>query len=267
MPRTIQLLRPKGRTLIRPYANGNKDTGAGYYRFLHSPVFNISIENEEAEEYGAEGGVDTLLDSQVTSTTITGTMTTKDISLLGMQWFLQATEETKTQTAVSALSPATAVLTNIQKDRYYKIGTSTNYPTGVRNMDVTSVEYGTAPDVVVATPTTDYVVLSDQGMIYIPEGSSLPTTGAITVEYTMPAGTYFDLHAAATSPIYAEIVVYPDNQTGENRPLYAPKVTMSPSGELSFKQLGAEPVELTFNLKFLKVESEPLLYVSSVFKA
>ncbi len=261
------LLRPKGRTLIRPYLHGAKDVNSGFYRFLHSPTFQIAIENEEAEEFSAEGGVDSLIDSQITSTSITGSMTTKDITLLGLKWFLQASEATRSQESATA---ATMVLPTVQKDRYYKLGVTSSLPTGVRGITNVSIVYGgdpnAEPDPIAptsATVNTDYTILADQGLIYITPNSAI--SGPATITYNAPAGSYIDLQAAATTPIYTEIVIYADNQSGENRPYYAPRVVMSPTGELAAKRLGAEPVEITFNLKFLLSDSESPLYVSDVF--
>ena len=72
----------------------------------------------------------------------------------------------------------------------------------------------------------------------------------VTVDYTKTAMSREQLASASLAALQGALRFIADNPKGTNRDLYAPKVTLRPSGALQFK--GEDWMKMSYEAEFLK---------------
>lgn len=222
-------------------ANGN--LSGGERRILEAGSIEIQVEPTSLEYWSADGQIAERLANVTTRIARSGKLTTGDMLLTNVAYFLVGAESTVTQVATPVVDEARTGY----KDRWIQLGASLANPTGVRNVgSVVVTGAGGTPTYVAGT---DYELDATMGRIRpIPAGAI--TDGlALLIDYTPVANSRTRVATNQVSPRKGALRVIGDNTFGANRDVYLPQVQLVPTGPLVLKSREAfQGLEFTLNI-------------------
>ena len=236
-------------------ASGNL-TGLRYVG--DTPNMSVTVTPETVEVYDSDGPIAEKVIDITTRIELSGTMIVRDIDDDNLASFLMGVLETVTQTTTPVADESIA---SAQQGYYYQLGQSISNPTGVR--DIGSVVVTSDPAGTTHVVTTDYVIDTDTGMLYIVPGGGITNDDPLLVSYTPVANTRIRMKTNDSGAHVGALKFIADNTVGENREVYIPKVELSANGELAFKSRD-DVQEMTFDLNILKRTGYEQVYIDGV---
>lgn len=248
---TNQYLISRGRAYFDPYDANEQLTGE--IDLGNCPGVNITISTEKKDHYSSQTGLrqkDKTWNLQVDRT---GTLTCDNFSPSNAALWLSGTMEKKTQAA----TPVTGELRNVTPGRQYQLGATTANPLGVRN--VTAVTVKNEAGTTTYDAGTDYNVELATGRVQILEGGAI-VAGKVQFGYTPVAGEFESVKSGAKAELTGALRIVSDNPDGANRDWFLPKVTLTPSGDLSLIAEGDDIVTMEFGLEALKPANGEAIY-------
>ena len=180
-------------------------------------------------------------------------ITCDNFSLDNFALFISGTRETQTQ----ASGAVTAEAHTVSIGRYYPLGVGVGAPQGVRN--VTSVVVKNDAGTTTYAAGTDYNVDLETGRVQILEGGTI-VAGKVQFGYTPVAATFESVKSGGKAELTGALRVVSDNAAGGNRDWYLPKVTLTPSGDLTLVAEGDDVVTMEFGLEALKPANGEAIY-------
>ena len=238
-------------------------------RYLGSTTeVNLSIEKETKEHMSTECGFNTPDAEIVISSTVSGSLTVDNISSENLAMFFAGELEKATQTAKQNQTYVVKVYPALG----YYLGKTKENPNGVFAATITKIETfanetnakaGTSP-VTTLAQGTDYEFNSEMAYLMIGDRT---VTEKIDEEGTWIRVTYDtkkamrDVVISGAKNIVGELIVRGCNAYGENRVFRLPMASLTASGDVALKG-GEEFMTLSFDIKALKDEEEPSLYVN-----
>ena len=242
---------PRGRLYWDP--RNALDQLTGEEEFGNCPSFNISIETEKLEHFSSQTGLREKDGSWVIQVDRTGSLTCDNFSPSNAALWLSGTLETKSQTATPVVDEERTVI----KGRQYQLGATTANPLGVRN--VTAVTVKNEAGTTTYAAGTDYNVDLETGRVQILEGGTI-VAGKVQFGYTPVAATFESVKSGGKAELTGALRVVSDNAAGGNRDWYLPKVTLTPSGDLTLVAEGDDVVTMEFGLEALKPANGEAIY-------
>lgn len=246
-----EYLIPRGRVYFDPFDANEQLTGE--IALGNCPGITLSISTEKSDHFSSETGLRQKDGSWVIQVDRTGSVSCDNFSPSNASLWLSGTLEKKTQAA----TPVTGELRNVIPGRQYQLGATAANPLGVRNVSVVTVkdEAGTVTHVA----GTDYNLDLETGRIQIIEGGAI-VAGKVQFGYTPVAASFESVKSGGKSELSGALRVVSDNATGGNRDWYLPKVTLTPSGDLSLIAEGTDVVTMEFGLEALKPANGEAIY-------
>lgn len=246
-----EYLIPRGRVYFDPFDASEQLTGE--IALGNCPGITLSISTEKSDHFSSETGLRQKDGSWVIQVDRTGTVTCDNFSPSNAALWLSGTLEKKSQAAVAV----TAELRSVIPGRQYQLGATTANPLGVRNVTAVTVKNEAGTTTYVAG--TDYNLDLETGRVQIIEGGAI-VAGKVTFGYTPVAASFESVKSGGKSELQGALRVVSDNATGGNRDWYLPKVTLTPSGDLSLIAEGTDVVTMEFGLEALKPANGEAIY-------
>lgn len=246
-----EYLIPRGRVYFDPFDASEQLTGE--IALGNCPGIKLSISTEKADHFSSETGLRQKDGSWPIQIDRTGSVTCDNFSPSNAALWLSGTLEKKSQAAVAVVGE----LRNVIPGRQYQLGATTANPLGVRNVTTVTVkdEAGTTT----YDAGTDYNLDLETGRVQIIEGGAI-VAGKVTFGYTPVAAAFESVKSGGKSELQGALRVVSDNATGGNRDWYLPKVTLTPSGDLSLIAEGTDVVTMEFGLEALKPANGEAIY-------
>ncbi len=216
---------------------GERDLG-------NTPGFSVAASTEKSEHYSSRGGLRQKDRDITTSIDRTATLSCDDMRLENLALFIAGDISTVTQ----AGTPVTDEAITVNKGRFYQLGVTTGNPTGVRN--VSSVVVTNAAGSTTYVLNTDYELDAALARIYIIPGGAIANAASILVDYTPAANTRQRI-ATSSTPVRGRLRYIADNPEGANKDLFAPDVSLSPSGEAQL--ISDDWASMSFDVGFNQV--------------
>lgn len=141
--------------------------------------------------------------------------------------------------------------------RQYQLGATAANPLGVRNVSAVTVKNEAGTTTYAAG--TDYNVDLETGRVQILEGGTI-VAGKVQFGYTPVAATFESVKSGGKAELTGALRVVSDNAAGGNRDWYLPKVTLTPSGDLTLVAEGDDVVTMEFGLEALKPANGEAIY-------
>lgn len=212
----------KGSMLLNALNAAGNRTGFDFVG--NATAIEISAEVTKSEIYSSTQQSAPLLDSRVTRSKFTVTMTLSEFQLSNLNKFLLGESNVKTQ-IVGTNATASFSGDDVVPGRYLDVGAR-------RITNVTVTRDTTDPMVV----DVDYIVYASQGMVKIVEGGSILAGDSVVVEFDKPALTIDQVRIGKVGTTVCHMVYLADdaNNDGvahEDR-LEIWKVAVSPEGAL-----------------------------------
>lgn len=231
-------------SLFRP----GTQTPSGFRYIGNTPEFNLTIASENLDHFNSDRGIREKDNSIVIETTRTGSFITDVISAENLALFFFGSSGIIAQTTATG---TVETLTDVSRGRSYQLGATTNNPTGVRSVTITTIVVGATPLVL----GTDYTVDTELGIITILPGSTVVLgdgTSDVVVTYNRAAVSREQI-ISGTTPIEGALRFISYNPTGPKRDFYMAYVKMTPNGDFALK--GEDWQQIPFNLEILSPAS------------
>jgi hypothetical protein len=200
------------------------------FEFLgNCPEFNLTVETEDVEHFKSTRGVGEKDASITLRTDRTATVTCDDIKNQNLARYLFG----DIQTIVTTADTETAdPIDSVQLGFYYQLGVTAQVPTGVKNIDVSTVVVESTD----VTPVTyvlneDYVVDGPRGMISFLVDGAISEGDDIVITYDTIASS-FQRVISGNTPIRAAVKFIAENAEGPSREVFMPNVNIRPEGDL-----------------------------------
>ena len=228
---------------------------AGFFYIGNTPEFNLTIESETLDHFSSDEGIREKDDSVPLEVTRTGSLITDNIDPKNVALFFFGEESTVTQATVAS---STETLEEIKAGHSYKLGVTTNNPTGYFGIDtvgfVVKVSGGTT-----LVAGTDYEMNYDTGILTFLEGSTLAVDGAdIDVTFAVKASTRSRV-ISGSEPVEGAMMYIAFNPKGKNFDYYLPYVKITPNGDYALK--GDEWQQIPFTIEALKPTQGEAIYM------
>ena len=255
----------RGRMFFGQFAAGTNTVKEGELYFGNTPELTLTGDTQTLDHYSSESGMRELDESVLLELTQGGKFTTDNISQENVALFFLGDHEKTTQsqqTGVKELIPT------LKRGRTFQLGTSTDNPTGVRNIknvvvgvadSSVSVSTGAGdissiPGVSVLTANSGNFELDlELGRIYIePDAGDIADGQQMIVSFDVEAQVREQVIGKGNI-IYGCLRFIADNPVGANKDLFFPKVTLQPDGDYSLK--GDEWQKIGFAFKALRLNA------------
>lgn len=246
-----QYLISRGRVYFDPYDANEQLTGE--IDFGNCPGVSLTINTEKKDHYASTTGLrqkDKTWNLQVDRT---GSLKCDNFSPANAALWLSGTVTTKSQAAVAVVDEERDVIPG----RQYQLGATSVNPLGVRNVSAVTVKNSTG--VTTYDAGTDYNVDLATGRVQIIKGGAI-TAGTVKFGYTPVVASFESVKSGANAELTGALRIVSDNPDGANRDWYLPKVTLTPSGDLSLIAEGDDPVTMEFGLEALKPANGEAIY-------
>lgn len=229
---------------------------AGFYYIGNTPEFNLTIESETLDHFSSDEGIREKDDSVPLEVTRTGSLITDNIDPKNVALFFFGEEVTVTQAAVVS---DTETLEGIKAGHSYKLGVTTNNPTGYFGIDPTGFAVAVAVGGTALVAGTDYTMNFDTGILSFVEGSALAVDDAdIEVTYAVRESTR-DRVISGSEPVEGAMMYIAFNPKGKNFDYYLPYVKITPNGDYALK--GDEWQQISFTIEALKPTAGEAIYM------
>lgn len=245
---------PRGRVYFDRFNADGETTGE--FPFGNCPSFTISIESTKSDHYSSETGLRQKDASVVVEVNRTAKISCDNVSAENLARFLAGEVEEMKQTAGSVTDEEIKV----RKGRIYQLGKTASDPSGARAVSAVTVKGSDDGALVLGT---DYELDAELGRLQILAEGSVTDGELIKVAYTKPAKTWKRIKTGASTEVAGALRVIADNASGADRDYYAPKVTLTPSGDLPVIAEGTDWVSMEFELEVLKPANLEALYVDN----
>lgn len=247
---------PRGRVFFDPFDANDARTGERYLG--NCPAFTVEIASEKAEHYSSESGLRQKDRTVVIQVDRTATLRVDNLSLDNLALFISGDTETVTQGADTGVVEELKVL----QDRFYQLGITEGTPAGARAIDNLVVK-STAEVPVTYELDKDYEVDEALGRLHILAGGDIAAAAAETIEctYDLTAASWLEAATGDLAELRGAIRFEADNATGDNRDIYMPSVTLTPTGSMSLVSDGTDFNALEFSLDILKPANGAAIYV------
>jgi len=220
----------------------------GFFYIGNTPEFSLTIESETLDHYSSDEGIREKDDSVPLEVNRTGSLTTDNIDPKNVALFFFGSDSALTQASVAAGTPTETIMA-INAGHSYKLGQTTNNPTGYMGIDETGFSVETDGAVAMAEGT-DYAIDYDNGIITFLEGSIIAVDGAnIEVTYAVAASTR-ERVISGSEPVEGAMMYVTKNPKGTDAVFYMPYVKITPNGDYALK--GDEWQQIPLSLEILK---------------
>lgn len=230
--------------------------GHGGERYLgDTPGFTIGISSEQTDVYSSDDPIAEKIVSVLRNVERTATITCQDVSLDNLAIFMLGDVTSLTQTA-SEVADEEAM---VKKGEWYQLGSGV----GVRDVSSVSLQAAKvkADTYINLVADTDYTLDSENGRVFMLT-DVVKFNNPIKFTYTPKAATYAQVQTSDDRTIEGALRFLSDNTKGTNRDFFAPNVVIRPEGQIELKSRD-NPVQLTFNVEFLKEGSDEAIYVTN----
>ena len=248
---TNQYLISRGRVYFDPYDASEQLTGE--IDLGNCPGLSITINTEKKDHFSSQTGLRQKDATWLLQVDRTGTLSCDNFSPANASLWLAGQVETKTQAA----TPVTGELRGVLPGRQYQLGATAANPLGVRNVSAVTVKNEAGTTTYAAG--TDYNVDLETGRVQILEGGTI-VAGKVQFGYTPVAATFESVKSGGKAELTGALRVVSDNAAGGNRDWYLPKVTLTPSGDLTLVAEGDDVVTMEFGLEALKPANGEAIY-------
>lgn len=251
---------PAGKLYFAPFAPGTQTPGGRRY-IGNTPGFSINVTQEKLQHFSSDTATKEMDADKVISTTRTATISTDEIDADNLALAFLGSKATVTHTPTTVTDEAVAA---VQQGLYYQLGVSDDRPVGYRGL----TQHSSGVNIVVkddeTSPTTfdetdDYTVDMATGQIYIVPGGAIVDGTNLEISYKVAAGSYEQI-ISGNDAVEGELYYIADNQAGANRDLLAPKVSMTPNGDIDMK--ASQWQQIGFQVSFLKKSGREALYIN-----
>ena len=227
----------------------------GEVYFGDTPGFQIGLQTDKLDVYSSDSPVAEKIESVVRNVVRTASITCQNVSQENLAMWLLGDETALSQTAVEVTDEEATV----KKGEWYQLGG------GVGVKEVSSVTVQGSPDKAntykALTEDEDYKLDAKLGRILMLK-DVLAHDEPIKITYTPKAEKYPQVQSSDDKTIEGALRFISDNTTGTNRDLWAPHVTIEPEGQIELKSRD-NPVQMTFNIEFIKEVGEEALYITN----
>jgi len=229
---------------------------AGFFYIGNTPEFNLTIESETLDHFSSDEGIREKDDSVPLEVTRTGSLITDNIDPKNVALFFFGEESTVTQATVAS---STETLEEIKAGHSYKLGVTTNNPTGYFGIDTVGFDVEVSGGGTALVAGTDYEMNYDTGILTFLEGSTLAVDGAdIDVTFAVKASTRSRV-ISGLEPVEGAMMYIAFNPKGKNFDYYLPYVKITPNGDYALK--GDEWQQIPFTIEALKPASGEAIYM------
>lgn len=223
-------------------------------RYLgNTPEFSITLEPEMLDHYSSDRGIREKDDSVTLQINRTGSMTCDNIDPENLAILVMG--ETTTVTEAGTPVVGETVTSASKKGMWYQLGTTTNNPSGVRDVgSVTIKDTGGSPTTFIAG--TDYVLDAAMGRFQV---VSAAMTGKVLVADYTPAAKSRVRVISKGDTIEGSLRFIAKNPKGQQFDYFMPWVKLTPNGDFAIK--AEEWQTIPFNLEILKPATAEAIYV------
>ncbi len=205
--------------------NTGTHTPSGWRFIGNVPAFNLNVSQSKLDHYSSTGGVKIKDQSVVLQTDITGSMTLDDINNENLSLFFLGSQSIVTQTSATS---QTESFVSVKQGYTYKLGLTTNNPTGVRSISNVSVTVGGSAK----TLGTDYTYDATRGYLQIVEGGTIADNATIAVTYDRAAKSRNQFISGSTQ-IEGAVWFESFNPKGQTNDFLFPYVRLGPNGDFN----------------------------------
>lgn len=249
----------RGKLYFDRFASGSL-TRTGEMYFGNTPSLSLTRSAETLEHFDSDSGLRVKDLSATLSDEINGSFQTDNIKPDNIALFFSGIV-TKVDQALVAGGTTEDITVN--QGRFYQIGRTANRPAGLRQVTVSQIATVAAPGTPIPTNAgANWEVDSENGRIYIPPGSTIPSGTAIRATYGAAAHTYYTVTDGDTA-IYGALRFISENAVGKQRNYFFPYVKLMANGDFALK--GDEWQTMNFDFQALKLDSTtPRMIVQAV---
>lgn len=221
---------PKRKTTNQALGRGKihfKKLGDSGYRYLgNTPAFGLTVTSETLKHFGSDSGVKVQDKEIVVQTEYAGSLTTDNINHENMAMMLLGTAST---VAVGSGTGVSVTFNNVVLGNLFDLGKR-----NVSSVVITGKVLG-----------TDYTVDAVNGLLTIPETSTIVAGSNVTVTFNNAAYSY-DKTVSAGTAVEGALMFVSANPEGDDNVYLIPDCKLSPNGEFAIK--AEEWQQLPFNL-------------------
>ena len=249
MDKTNDIVVGAGRIYFKPKGHDGE-------RYLgDTPGFTLSISSNKVDVYSSDTPVSEKIESVVQNIERTATITCQNFSLDNLAMFLLGDVTSMTQTATAVTDEEATV----KKGEWYQLGGGV----GVRDVSAVSLEGAKvkADTYVALVADTDYTLDAKNGRVFMLT-DVVKFGNPIKFTYTPAAATYAQVQTSDSRIVEGSLRFRADNSAGRNTDLHAPNVVVQPEGQIEMKSRD-NPVNITFNVEFIKEASEEAIYFTN----
>lgn len=246
-----QYLISRGRVYFDPFDASEQLTGE--IDLGNCPGVNITIKTDTKDHFSSQTGLRQKDASWTLQVDRTGKLTCDNFSPANAALWLAGRVTKKTQAATPVAGESRTVIPG----RQYQLGATAANPLGVRN--VTGVAVKNAAGTTTYVAGTDYNVDLATGRVQILSTGAI-TAGIVKFDYTPVAASFDSVQSGGEAKLSGALRIVSDNAAGGNRDWYLPKVTLSPSGDLTLVAEGDNVVTMEFGLEALKPANGEAIY-------
>jgi len=243
----------KGRLYFDLFAPGSM-RGIGELYFGNTPEFTLSQSQDTLDHIDADQGMNIKDDSVVTSSDLTGTLATDNMTMDNWALWLGGSREKQTVASGTAIVDTDFTVT---RGRRFQIGVTDDRPQGARKIDNVVVKKVVPPVAPATDPTLVDVPIADnfdvdlvRGGLYVElDAPDVAEGDVLRVTYDQTAYTN-DVVIAKGTEIRGALRYEADNPKGPNQDAFMPYVKLTANGDFAFKSDSWQ--QMSFNVEVLK---------------
>lgn len=224
------------------------------FRYIgNTPEFSLSIESEELDHFSSDEGIREKDDSVPLEVNRTGSLTTDNIVADNVAMFFFGSTEMVTQTTVAS---STETLEDINSGFSYRLGQTTNNPTGY--FGISEVGFSVMIGATTLVEGTDYEMNYAAGVLTFLKSSSVATDGEdAEVTFEVSASTRARV-ISGSDPVEGAMMYITSNPKGEDCVFYLPYIKVTPNGDYALK--GDDWQQIPMSLEVLKPNNGEAIY-------
>lgn len=234
----------------------------------NTPEFSLTISQETLDHFSSDRGIREKDESIALQVNRTGQMTTDNVIPANVALFFFGDDSTVTEAGEVVSGESVGGDDGVEQGFYYQLGISASRPSGARGLVGSTDDSNSAGAFIVVntddsnsgtpfTATTDYVLDTAQGLLYIVPGGGIANGTKLSVDYTIKAST-FSRVISGSQPVAGHMKFKAANPTGDNIDYYLPFVKISPNGDYALKS--DEWQTIPFNIEVLKRTDREAIY-------
>jgi len=218
----------------------------------NSPAFGITATTESLDHYSSDGGIRVKDDSIILQQDYAGSLTTDNIDPDNLAYFFLGEK----RTIVTASTPvASYILAQVEKGRWYQLGTDATNPSGVRNVSAVTLTATGGGAAFIAG--VDYLLDLVNGRVYIQPAGGIGEGTSPVAAYTIDASSR-DQVISKGNVVEGALRYIAKNPAGLQTSFYMPQVKLTPNGDFALKSDSWQ--ELGFNIEIITKGSLSAIY-------